>query len=216
MRSERPLRAVTLDANGTLVGLDDPVEPLRKALGRHGVERSPEAVRAAFAAEVAYYVPRAHEGRDATSLAALRRDAVEAFLRAAGAEEVEPDAFVPDFLAAIRFRPLPGVPEALAELQRRGLLLACVANWDVSLRRTLERAGLAPRFAAIVSSAEAGAAKPDPAPLLLALKRLGVSPEEALHCGDEDADRAAAAAAGMRFAEPPVSTLPARLAREAE
>jgi FMN phosphatase YigB (HAD superfamily) len=213
MRSEPALRAVTLDANGTLVALADPVTPLREALQRHGVERSAGDVRTAFAAEVAYYLPRAHEGRDAASLASLRREAVRRFLAAADAE-LEPDAFVPDFLAAIRFEPLPGVPRALAELQALGLRLACVANWDVSLRPMLEGVNLAPRFDAIVSSAEAEAAKPDPAPLLLALERLGVAAEEALHCGDEPADREAAGTARMRFAEPPVSTLPARLRRK--
>jgi FMN phosphatase YigB (HAD superfamily) len=197
------------------VALADPVEPLRAALARHGVERSPDEVRAAFAAEVAYYLPRAHEGRDAVSLAALRRDAVAEFLRCAEAE-LDPGAFAGDFLGALRFEPLPGVPEALAALARQDLRLACVANWDVSLRAMLERARLAPRFAAVVSSAEVGVAKPSPEPLLRALDELGVRPKEALHCGDEDADRDAAAAAGMRFAEPPVSTLPARLAREAE
>jgi putative hydrolase of the HAD superfamily len=207
--------AVTLDANGTLVALVDPVEPLRAALGAYGVERTPEAVGRAFAAEVRHYLPRAHEGRDARSLAALRRDSAAVFLQAAGAQ-LDADAFVPAFLAALRFEPLPGVERALAELRSRGLLLACVANWDVGLAETLGRAGLVDHLDAVVSSAEAGAPKPDPRPFLVALEQLGVEPGDAAHCGDEEADVEGAAAAGLRFFPPPVSTLPARLAREAE
>jgi putative hydrolase of the HAD superfamily len=86
----------------------------------------------------------------------------------------------------------------------------------MTLPETLGRAGLDGFFAAVVSSADAGAPKPDRRPFLLALERLGVEPGRALHCGDEPADEEGAAAAGLRFAPPPVSTLPARLAREAE
>jgi len=211
----RGLQAVTLDANGTIVRLADPVEPLRSALAAAGAERSAATVRRAFGAEVAFYLPRAHEGRDAPTLAALRRESVAVFLRAADAP-LDPESFVPAFLAALRFEPLPGVPQALGELRDQGLRLACVANWDVTLPATLARAGLASCFDAVVSSAEAGAPKPDPRPFRLALERLGVEPERAVHCGDEPADAAGAAAAGLRFAPPPVSTLPARLAREAE
>ena len=207
--------AVTLDANGTLLALADPAEPLRAALHGRGVERTPDEVRRAFAAEVRHYVPRAHEGRDAATLAALRRDSVGVFLETASAD-LDPEAFVPAFLDALRFEPLPGVETALAELRAYGVRLACVANWDITLADTLARAGLAEYFEAVVSSAEAGAPKPDPRPFLLALQRFRVEPAEAVHCGDEAVDVEGAAAAGLRFAPPPVSTLAARLAREAE
>jgi len=209
------LQAVTLDANGTIVRLADPVEPLREALRVAGADCTADAVREAFAAEVAFYLPRAHEGRDAETLAHLRRESVAVFLHAAGAA-LDPEPFEPAFLAALRFEPVPGVRAALGELRRRRLRLACVANWDVTLSVTLARAGLACCFDTVVSSAEAGASKPDPRPFRLALERLGVEPARAVHCGDEPADAAGAAAAGLRFAPPPVSTLPARLAREAE
>jgi putative hydrolase of the HAD superfamily len=209
------LAAVTLDANGTLVALADPVEPLRAALRENGVERTPDEVRRAFAAEVRHYLPRAHAGRDAATLAELRRESVAVFLDAAGAA-LDPEAFVPAFLGALRFEPLPGVDGALAQLRERGLRLACVANWDIALPDTLARAGLAGHLDAVVSSAEAGAPKPDARPFLLALERLGAEPADAVHCGDEAVDVEGAAAAGLRFAPPPVSTLPARLAREAK
>jgi putative hydrolase of the HAD superfamily len=213
--SSSGLAAVTLDANGTLVALADPVASLRAALREHGIERAPQDVRRAFGAEVRHYLPRAHEGRDAGTLAALRRESVAVFLETAEAE-LDPDTFVPAFLDALQFEPLPGVERALAELRGRGLRLACVANWDIALAETLARAGLAGHLDVVVSSAEAGAPKPDSRPFHLALERLGAEPARAVHCGDEAIDVEGAFAAGLRFTPPPVSTLPARLAREAE
>lgn len=210
MSRRAALEAVTIDAFGTLVELVDPVEPLRDGLAARGVERGPAEVAEAFAAEVAYYLPRAHEGRDAPSLAALRRDSAGVFLAALEAP-LDPDDFAPAFVGALAFRPLPGVVRALTELGARGLRLACVSNWDISLGEALAAAGLAARLDAVVSSAEAGAPKPDPRPFRLALARLGVEPEQALHVGDGAVDREGAAAAGLAFAPPPLSTLPGRM-----
>ena len=45
-----------------------------------------------------------------------------------------------------------------------------------------------------MTSAEAGAAKPDPTAFRLALERLGIEAGRALHVGDEDEDEEGAAA----------------------
>ncbi|HEY7691488.1 MAG TPA: HAD-IA family hydrolase [Gaiellaceae bacterium] len=199
------LDAVTVDGYGTLVQLLDPVPSLVRSLAEHNLDREPEVVRSAFAAEVAYYRPEAVRGRDADSLLELRRDCTGVFLRAAGAD-LEPGSFVDAFMASIRFEPVPGSLEALEGLRRRGLDLAVVSNWDVGLAEHLERIGAGRLFSTIVTSAEAGAAKPDPAVFRLALKRLGVAPERALHVGDAPEDEQGASAAGMRFVQAPLAT----------
>jgi putative hydrolase of the HAD superfamily len=204
------LDAVTVDAMGTIVELDDPAPRLQRALAERGVERGLEEVAEAFRAEVAYYIPRTLEGRDEASLADLGRRCTAVFLEHARAG-LEPEAFAPAFLGSIVFRPLEGAARALGRLRRAGLELACVSNWDVSLRRHLEDAKLAGFFAAVVTSAEAGAAKPDPRAFSTALARLGVAPGRALHVGDGDTDRDGAAAAGMAFEPAPIVTLPERL-----
>lgn len=204
------LDAVTVDAMGTLVELDDPAPRLRRSLAEHGVERQLEEVAASFHAEVAYYLPRTLEGRDEESLADLGRRCTAVFLEHARAD-LDPAEFAPSFLAGIVFRPLAGAASALERLRQAGLVLACVSNWDVSLTGHLERAGLAGLFTEIVSSAEAGAAKPDPGVFVAALGRLGVQPERALHIGDGDGDRQGAAAAGLAFEPVPLATLPERL-----
>jgi putative hydrolase of the HAD superfamily len=199
------LDAVTVDGFGTLVQLVDPVPALDRALRGLGIERDADVVRKAFAAEVAYYRPTAVTGRDPESLAALRLECTRVFLEAAGAE-LEPGSFVSSFMSAIAFEPIPGALETVAGLRLRGLELAVVSNWDVGLTEHLERIGAASLFSAIVTSADAGAAKPDPAAFLLALDRIGVEPGRALHVGDELEDEEGARAAGMRFAQAPLVT----------
>ena len=205
------LEAVTIDAYGTLVTLRDPVGALDRALREQGVERTRDAVARAFAEEARYYVECSHEGADEASLALLRRDCASVFLEAAEAD-LDPADFVPAFVAALEFEAVPGALEAVSELERLGLRLAVISNWDVALAEHLGRLGLADRFATIVTSAEAGAPKPDPRVFELALERLGVSPGRALHVGDAEADEEGARAAGMHFAPAPLADLPARLA----
>jgi HAD superfamily hydrolase (TIGR01509 family) len=195
------LDAVTLDAHGTLVTLADPVAALTGALLERGVERTPEAVLAGFQAEVAHYAPRASEGHDEESLARLQRECVGVFLEAVGAG-LAPDEFVPAYIGALHFDVLPGVVESLDRLRALGLELAVVANWDLSLHRLLDDAGLARYFKVVVHAAR----KPAPDGLLRALGQLQVDPGRALHIGDDDADQDAAGAAGMRFAPAPVPT----------
>jgi HAD superfamily hydrolase (TIGR01509 family) len=198
------LDAVTVDGYGTLLVLEDPVLRLRDALAAHGVDREEEEVAKAFAAEVRHYRPRAHLGRDAASLAALRLDCVGVFL--AGLEHpLPPSAFVEDFLTALSFSAVPGAVETLRLLHDLGLPLAVVANWDCALPEHLGRLGLDGFFSTVVTSAGAGVAKPDPAIFRLALRRLGVEAGRALHVGDEPADEDGALAAGMRFARAPLA-----------
>jgi putative hydrolase of the HAD superfamily len=198
------LDAVTVDGYGTLLELPDPAGALVEALEHAGVARSREDVAAAFAAEVAHYRPRAHVGRDPESLAALRLECVGVFLTELGAE-LEPQAFVGAFIDSLAFATVPGVVETLERLSTR-TRLAVVANWDSSLHEHLDRLGLDRYFDAVVTSAEAGAAKPDPEIFLTALRRLDVEPARALHVGDEPIDEQGARAAGMRFLPAPLAT----------
>ena len=63
------LRAVFLDALGTLVELEPPWASLRDRVPE---EVSDDRLIAALRAEMAYYREHAHEGRDEASLAELR------------------------------------------------------------------------------------------------------------------------------------------------
>ena len=195
------LDAVTLDAFGTLLTLADPVPELLESLRERGIECSAERVAEGFAAEGEYYKPRSLEGRDEESLARLRLDCTSVFLEGAGID-LAPAEFVDVYIEALRFELLPGVAEAVASLRRRGLVLAVVGNWDMTLPDHLAALGL--DGLPVVTSAAVGAAKPDPRPFRLALDELGVRPERALHIGNEEADELGAKAAGMHFEWAPV------------
>jgi HAD superfamily hydrolase (TIGR01549 family) len=95
---------------------------------------------------------------------------------------------------------VPGdVVPALVRLRGGGRRLAVVSNSDGTVRRVLERLGLARHFTAILDSAEEGIEKPDPRLFRLALERTGGSPEEAVHVGDlYHVDVVGARGAGVR------------------
>jgi HAD superfamily hydrolase (TIGR01509 family) len=198
------LDAVTFDANGTLVRLVDPVPALEKVLGKHGIERPASAIRRAFEAEGRVYAARAVEAHRPDAFATLQRECTGVFLEELGADELDPAEFAPLYVEAMQFELLPGVRESLEMLRRRGLELAIVANFDLSLAARLEELRLGQAFSVVVTPADAGVAKPSARIFELALERLGVAPERALHIGDGAADEEGAAAAGMNFAWAPI------------
>src|SRR2546423_1599654 len=116
---------------------------------------------------MAYYKEHSHEGRDAEVLS--RELGIEV-----GAETL---------VESIRFFAYPDAGPALEGLRADGLKLVCVSNWDCSLPQVLERCGLAPYLDGAVSSAAAGARKPDPAIFEPALRLAGCAPGEAVHRG---------------------------------
>lgn len=174
-----------------MIELEPPWVHLREALGDGVAE---ERLQRAVREEMRYYREHSHEGRDPASLAELRGRCAEVLSRELG-EAVD----AATLMAAIRFRAYPDAAPALAELRRRGLGLYCVSNWDCSLPEVLERCGLGGALDGVISSAVAGARKPDPAIFAAALDTAGCAPEEVLHVGDtptEDLD--GARAAGIR------------------
>jgi putative hydrolase of the HAD superfamily len=103
----------------------------------------------------------------------------------------------------------------LDELERRGIVLGLVSNFEPWLREVLELQGVLDRFSAVAISGELGVAKPDPAIFRHALDEAGIRPEHAVYVGDSpDADVAGARAAGIdpvlidRFGRYPVVDAP--------
>jgi putative hydrolase of the HAD superfamily len=195
-----PIRAVTIDALGTLLELMPPAPRLRAGLReRFGLEVSDAEAGRAMRAEIGFYRAHLHLGRDRAGLDALRRRCAEVLRDTLAAPRLELGALTEVLLAAIRFEPFPDAVPALQALRAAGLRLVAASNWDVSLHEQLERTGLSPLLDGAVSSAEAGAAKPDPAILVRALAIAGAEPGHAWHVGDDlKADVGAARAAGVR------------------
>lgn len=93
-------------------------------------------------------------------------------------------------------RRYPGVAEAVIELGRRGFLLGVVTSKArASALKGIESAGLAGAFGAVVALEDTTTHKPGPAPLLEAMARLGVAPNETAFVGDSPFDVMAGRAA---------------------
>ena len=193
------MTAILLDALGTLLRLEPPAPRLRESLRGRGFAVGAEAAERAFAAEIAYYLEHHTEGRDASSLAELRNRCAAVLHDALGLPELALADARAAMLESIRFDPYPDAAPALRDLRRRGLRVVVASNWDCSLRDALGGAGLAPLLDGVVTSAEAGARKPDPALFEAALRAAGADASDALHAGDSVAnDVEGARAAGIR------------------
>ena len=184
-------KAVFFDALGTLVEFEPPWTRLACTLG--GAQGDPDIERA-MRKEMAYYREHAHEATDPEALADLRRRCAELLSR-----ELAREVDVETMMAAIRFHPAHDARPALECLRRLGLSLVCVSNWDYSLPGVLDDAGLGGLLDGVVTSAQVGAPKPDPAVFHAALEVAGCEAEEALHVGDTpEEDVAGAEAATIR------------------
>jgi putative hydrolase of the HAD superfamily len=185
------VRAVFLDALGTLVELEPPWLSLRD---RIPAEVSDERLVRAVRAEMVYYREHAIEGRDESSLADLRERCARVI-----SDELGVELSATELVEAIHFQAYADAGPTLNALGERGLRRIAVSNWDYSLGRVLERCGLARLLDGTVTSAEVGAPKPDPMIFAAALKLAGCAPEEAVHVGDTpEEDVSGARDAGIR------------------
>jgi HAD superfamily hydrolase (TIGR01509 family) len=112
-------------------------------------------------------------------------------------------AFRREFEAAIaplltEVRLMTGVVEILDDLDRAGLPLAvCTSTGREKALHHLDRAGILPRFAHVVTRDDVTRGKPDPEPYLLAASRLGIEPAHCLALEDSHNGIRAAHGAGM-------------------
>ena len=196
-------RCLLIDAMGTLVSLASPAPRLRaEFVNRFGIALSPAQARDAIAAEIGYYRAHMEDGRDAQGVRALRERCAEA-LRAAlppsGAlQAIDGRSMTEALLASLHFSAFDDARGALTRARAHGLRVVVVSNWDVSLSDVLDTVGLIDSVDHVVTSAGAGAAKPDPAIFAIALEVAGVTAAEALHVGDSlDQDVVGARAAGI-------------------
>jgi putative hydrolase of the HAD superfamily len=176
---------------GTLLRLVPPAPALAAALG---VDVA--TAERAFRAEVDYYLLHQLEGSDPSRLSDLRQRCADVLAEAAG---VEREGALEALLGSLRFEAFEDAAPALMDLRERGLRLFVVSNWDWSLADVLGGVGLLPLFDGVITSAEAGAAKPDAAIFEAALTAAGCAPGEAIHVGDSiEKDVEGARAAGIR------------------
>jgi putative hydrolase of the HAD superfamily len=204
MRVASPSRyeAVLFDALGTLVRLEPPWPFLRAVLAdRHEIEVTEEGAREAMRAEMAYYVEHHTEGGDRQSLAELRVRCAKVLGEhlPEAAAGLTAEQLTEALLDSLRFTPYPDAATTLGRLRAAGIRNCVVSNWDCSLGSVLGELGLGGMLDTVVTSAAAGARKPDPAIFEAALADLQCPSERAIMVGDSlDTDVAGGRTAGIR------------------
>jgi HAD superfamily hydrolase (TIGR01509 family) len=98
---------------------------------------------------------------------------------------------------------LPGARKVVERLSREFELGIVTSGNRPRVRRQLRRFKLTSHFSALVCAEDAARRKPHPAPLQLALRHLGLAPEECIYVGDSPEDiemarRARVRAIGVR------------------
>ena len=191
------IRAVLLDAAGTLISVAEPVGlSYARLAAPFGVTRTPEEIGRRFKAAMRAPWPGPRQRGDGR--------AFWRFVVAEATGSAHPalfEAAYAYFAQASAWRVNPGVIDALSALRASGLKLAVLSNWDTRLPGTLAALGLSARVDRVVCSGALGVEKPHRAAFWLTCGLLGVLPREALHVGDDpDADAAGANAAGLHVA----------------
>lgn len=207
------VKAICLDLDDTLWELGPTIARAEQVVyawfGRHypriAARFTLEDMRALRLAVEADFPGREHD------LPLLRRATFTRLARAAGyAEDPADEAFAAFQRARNQVEPFEDVHPALARLARCAPLVA-LTNGTADL----DAIGLGQYFSAVVTAADAGAAKPDARVFHFACQRLGLAPAEVLHAGDHpEKDVAGARAVGMtavwvrRAAQPWPAQLP--------
>ncbi|MCF1709548.1 HAD-IA family hydrolase [Tabrizicola sp. J26] len=126
------------------------------------------------------------------------------FKRLGTPDEALVDAQYPHLLSAysdaidVHTRLYPGAVDAVERLRSDGYATAICTNKPEGLAETLmQRLGVRGLFGALVGADTLPVRKPDPAPLNLALSRVGGSRDRAILIGDTDTDRQTGRNAGV-------------------
>ena len=191
MLGNGPIHAILLDVGNTLLHLD--CDRIVLLLAAYGYRTTPHAIRVAeYAAKAAIDRALASAARGhglALPEPALRASYFETVLAGLGLLPGETGPMLEALAADNRASCLWSLPEpdaatVLGALVARGFVLGVVSNADGRVEADLERAGLCPHLATVVDSHVVGVEKPDPRIFAIALERLGVAPDRAIHVGD--------------------------------
>ncbi len=213
---------ISFDCASTLLATDySPEGFAMKAARLVGVTPTPDAeevYQGIFGPRAGEYAALNHRG-DQRALEAFWRDVTREWASRCGMSGLEERLLTA--AEALLYSPehryfdlYTDVVPCLERLRAAGYRMIVLSNWDYTLHRVLECAGLAGYFERTFASLEAGVEKPDPAFFRLAERETGAGPEAFVHIGDrEDDDLEGAAAAGWRALLVDRSLLETRLPR---
>jgi putative hydrolase of the HAD superfamily len=201
-------RAVLFDAAGTVIRLAEPVGQVYARLARpFGLDLEPRRLQESFLASFRRMPPMVFPSEspcrtDELERAWWRELVARTLLAAKAPDSVGIDEYFDTlfrhFATAEAWRVVPRGRETLVALRQRGVRTGIVSNFDHRLHGLLEALRLRPLLDTVVLPSDAGAVKPDPRIFRMALRRIGVTPREALYVGDDPKeDLEGARAAGL-------------------
>lgn len=186
--------AICFDLDGTLVRFTEPYESILDAtfeehLGESSTTLLDTYDRAFFVAFRCFEPDPYRLGMEAV----LKLDEVDADLDGADPEAMEATLRKQEYAATKLPKPARGAIEQLSEQAKLGIITNGTPEWQAG---KLAHHGVSDLFDAVITSYEAGAHKPDPAPFELARERLPAD-EYAMVGDDYEADVEGSRAAGF-------------------
>ena len=166
------INTVLFDFDGTLVNTNDVIIASWQHTYRHylGREESLERITSCFGEPLLITMEREFPGVDPEEAANVYRDY----------QKLKADELVKVF---------DGIPELLEALKQAGYRIAIVTSRTrESAERYLDMLGLGDYFEDMVSCEDTNIHKPNPEPILLCLKKLGIGRDEAIMVGDSPFD----------------------------
>ncbi len=190
------IEVVSFDALGTLISLDPPGERLRSALATQGIDVPIDRCDAAMAAEIAHYrANHVEAGRE--GLAALEKDCAGVMRRHLDEPLTDAQALA-CLRASISYHLRPEARAALLAARTDGRRTAVASNWSGDLATILDDLGIGDLLDVVVTSSEAGAAKPSREFFDHLAARCATPLDRIAHVGDDPvADVAGPRAAGL-------------------
>ena len=182
-----PIRAVLFDFYGTLARAVSWGDPHEQVFARHGLAFDAERWGWNFVGEANDGDEHLEHSVSRDAYVAWEMERLRRRAKSCGVGDDDLDALVADLHTASKTYTLKAydeVPDVLAALRERGLIVAICSNWDWDLGRAVAMAGLDGMADVVVTSAQAGARKPHPRIYRHTLERCFVAPPEALFVGD--------------------------------
>jgi putative hydrolase of the HAD superfamily len=201
------IKAVFFDLYHTLVHYEPSQEELEaRALESFGIEVTAESLhRPILAANEIIYQEMARRPlsqRSKEEMMALYAEYQRTVLKEAGIKEDEKLALRLLGMmqqAKMKLVLFDDVAPALDDLKKRGLTLGLISNIERDMTTTLKELGLSSNLDIVVTSQDAGFAKPQPEIFQYALRQAGRQPSEVIYVGDQyQVDVLGARGAGMK------------------
>lgn len=178
--------AVFLDIDGTLLWVDLDVEGYVGELSSYTTD-GPLTVEKATGPVwqgLRTHIRENIRHRTKADLARFRLENATNTARTLGLD-APPDLLVEVADRCIKFNPYREAETVLEELKLMNVPLYALSNWDIALEGVLDGLGWTRFFDGLVVSAIVGAEKPDGAIFEEALRVAGVSPDRAVHVGND-------------------------------